>query len=93
SARREVEEEVGYVVRDLHFVQRFLSSPGITSEMLHVFFAEVRDEDRVHGGNLLQGEDLLLEELSLPAAWAMLESGQIRDAKTLVGLQWLRLRR
>lgn len=93
SARREVEEEVGYRVGDLHFAQRLYSSPGTTSEMLHVFYAEVRDEDRIHVVNLLEGEDVTLVEIAPQDVWKMLDDGRIRDAKTLVGLYWLRQRR
>ena len=55
------------------------------------FYAEIEEADREHeGGGLPQeGEDIEVVELTLDQAWRALESGEIADAKTIVGLQWL----
>ena len=43
------------------------------------------------GGLVHEGEDIEIVELSIDEAWAMLDRGEIVDAKTVVLLQWLRL--
>jgi ADP-ribose pyrophosphatase len=91
AARREALEETGYRVKTLHFIQRFLTSPGVTSEMLHVFHAEVRDEDHV-GGFEQHGEDIEREEITPEEAWRRLDAGEFHDAKTIVALMGLRRR-
>jgi hypothetical protein len=64
-------------------------SPGSVTEKLHFFVAEYVDADRqtVGGGDTGEGEDIEVLELNLTMALAMVESGAIRDAKTIMLLQ------
>ena len=68
-----------------------LETVGGSSERIYLFYAEIEEADREHeGGGLPQeGEDIEVVELTLDQAWRALESGEIADAKTIVGLQWL----
>jgi nudix-type nucleoside diphosphatase (YffH/AdpP family) len=87
--RREAEEETGYKVRTPRKVFEVYMSPGSVTEKLHFFVAEYVDADRqtVGGGDTGEGEDIEVLELNLAIALDMVESGAIRDAKTIMLLQ------
>lgn len=90
ALRREIVEEAGYAVRHLVPVSRFYTSPGGSSERVSLYFAEVTEEQRVGaGGGADADEEVELVWLSLDEARARLADGTIRDAKTIIGLQWL----
>ena len=85
TARRECVEEVGLLPRRLTLLHQAYTSPGFTDELTWVFLAE----DLLPVAAAPQG----LEEtaattvaLSLDAALAALAAGEIRDAKTILGL-------
>lgn len=92
---REVAEETGYRIESLRFIGSFYLSPGGTSERIHLFYAPVRSADHTEsgGGRREEGEDIRLLEEPLETVYQRLDRGEIKDAKTLIGLQWLRLRR
>jgi ADP-ribose pyrophosphatase len=83
AAHRELAEETGFWAERMELLATFFSSPGIMDERMHLFVAE-----RLRAGSqhLDEGEQIELA----PAGWdeclAMARNGQIRDAKTLVGL-------
>ena len=87
----EIREETGYRVCGLELVTSFYLTPGGSSERIYLFYAEIEEADREHEGGGLpeEGEDIEVVELTLDQAWRALESGEIADAKTIVGLQWL----
>jgi nudix-type nucleoside diphosphatase (YffH/AdpP family) len=87
--RREAEEETGYKVRLPRKVFEVYMSPGSVTEKLHFFVAEYVDADRqaVGGGDTGEGEDIEVLELELAIALDMVESGAIRDGKTIMLLQ------
>ena len=88
AARRELLEEAGYRARDLEFVCSFYLTPGGSSERISLYFAEVKDVDRVAAGKGLdaEGEDIEVVEMQTDEVWRELDAGKIADAKTLVGL-------
>lgn len=90
AARREVEEEIGYRVKSLTKIGPFYGSPGGLSEVVHLFYAEVASHEVVHQGGGLEGEDVELVRVTRDEAFAMMDRGEIRDAKALIGLSWLR---
>jgi ADP-ribose pyrophosphatase len=92
AIRREILEETGYRVDHLTHIADFYVSPGGSSERIMLYYAEVDDASRVSSGGGLasEHEDIEILEFSLPELWAALDSGQIVDAKTLIGLMWLR---
>jgi nudix-type nucleoside diphosphatase (YffH/AdpP family) len=94
-ARRETMEEIGYAVRTLHRIGSVFLSPGGSSERIHIFHADVSPSDAVGAGGGLkeEGEDIRLVRMPLAEALAKARNGEIDDAKTLIGLQWLELRR
>ena len=87
--RRELEEELGYRVRDLRPVNSFYVSPGGSSERIHLFFAQVAETDRVSRGGGIGDEDIEIVPVPRDEVPQLLASGRVIDAKTLIGLSWL----
>lgn len=82
-ARRELAEETGYRPGRLIPLYKTYLAPGYSSEMLHCFLG--LDLVPAEGGPD-HDENLELEIITLAEAEAMLERGEINDAKTLCGL-------
>jgi ADP-ribose pyrophosphatase len=95
AIRREAMEETGFQIRDVHFLFKVYSSPGSNTEDVHFFAARVDTADRVsHGGGLdHEHEDIEVLEIPLDSAIAMIETGEIRDMKTIILLQWAAMNR
>ena len=95
AAKREALEETGYEIDGLVPISTFYASPGITSERVLLYYAETRGERPTGKGGGLKDEDEDIEvvEVPLAEAFAQLDRGEIVDAKTIIGLQWLRARR
>lgn len=95
SVRREALEEAGVRLDRLEPVGVCFSSPGFSTERVHLYLAPYRAADRIDAGGGAPGEheDILVEELSLAALAAMADGGQIGDMKSLALIQTLRLRR
>lgn len=94
-ANKEMLEEAGFAVRgDLEPIATFYVSPGGSSERIHLFLGLVDQRRRAGpgGGVVVEGEDIQIIVLPLVEAKAMIVSGEICDAKTIIGLQHLALR-
>lgn len=91
--RAEVEEEVGYRLTDVRKVFQAFMSPGSVTETLHFFVAEYDASMKVSDGGGLEseGEEIEVLERTIDEALAMIASGEIRDAKTIMLLQWAAL--
>ena len=83
-AVRELEEEVGYQAGKLELLSSIFTAPGFTDEVIHIYRATELTRGRQ---NLDRDEVLEVVEMSLKEALEMIRLGQIRDAKTMVGLQ------
>jgi ADP-ribose pyrophosphatase len=95
AARRELEEETGVRARTWRKLGEFYTAPGFTDELMHLYIATDLTS-AAEDGRLGPDEDerLILEWRPWPDAVAAAERGEIRDAKSIVGLFWLeRLRR
>lgn len=93
-AHRELLEEAGYKVRgELQPIIVIYSSPGHTSERIHLFLGEADQSQRVGkgGGVAAEGEDTQIVVLPFHEAMDMVARGEIRDAKTIIALQHLAL--
>lgn len=67
-------------------------SPGGTAERIFLFYASVIPGDRIGvGGVLHEHEDIRVLTMRIADALAKLRSGEIADAKTIIGLLWLQL--
>lgn len=87
--RAETEEETGYRVRNLHKVFEAFMSPGSVTEILYFFLGRYSPSDRVSdgGGNVAEGEDIDVFELTIDDALERIRCGEIRDGKTIMLLQ------
>ena len=94
TARRETMEETGYRIDEVEAIGTFYVSPGGSSERILLYVAEVATTDWVDpgGGAAAEGENIRAVELPLEDVYAGLDDGRFIDAKTLVGLMWLRHR-
>lgn len=92
--RREVEEETGYKVSHVRKIFEAYMSPGSVTEILYFFIAEYAASMKVHEGGGVEHEQEEIEVLELPfeKALAMIDDGEIKDAKTIMLLQHLRLK-
>ena len=88
-AARELEEEVGYSTGRLELLSSIFTAPGFTDEVIHIYKAT---ELKAGRQQLDRDEVLEVMELPLPEAMKMIETGAIRDAKSIVGLQAVYLR-
>lgn len=95
SAMREVREETGLALRSVDPVSVVWPSPGISTERLHLFLGVYAAADRVGPGGGADGEneDITVEEFPLSELAGMADDGRLDDAKTLLLVQTLRLRR
>lgn len=95
AARRELFEETGVRIGALERVGAAWTSPGLSTEKLDLFLAAYTPQSRVGagGGHASESENVTTVELKASAAWAMLESGELDDLKTLTLLLFLRGRR
>lgn len=95
AIRREAEEESGVRVGDVQRLFRLYMSPGSVTEHVTFFAATYSHKQRVSSGGGLsaEGEDIESLELALDEAMAMVERGEIDDAKTVLLLQWAAMRR
>lgn len=83
TAQRELEEEAGCRAAQWERLAEYLSSPGIFTEAIHIFVA--RGLERVPL-NHERHEVIEVHWFAMAEALAMVERGEIRDGKTLVGL-------
>jgi ADP-ribose pyrophosphatase len=83
GARRELREETGYSAAAVHEVLTTYMTPGFCTERMRYFVA-----DGLVGGptQFDEDEDIETQIFALADALRMIETGQIADAKTIVGL-------
>jgi len=91
--RREAEEETGYKISNVHKVYEAYMSPGSVTELLYFFVAEYAAFMKINegGGIEHEQEDIEVLELSFQKAFQMMESGEIKDGKTIMLLQYAKL--
>jgi ADP-ribose pyrophosphatase len=88
AAQRELAEETGYTADDWQKLGRFYTAPGFATEVMHLYLARgLRPVEGYSGPE--PDEHLELEQLPIEEALRLADDGEIRDAKTLVGLFWL----
>jgi ADP-ribose pyrophosphatase len=92
AMRREIMEEVGFRVGELTHITTMYPSPGGSSERITIYYVELGNTDRIAAGGGLasEGEDIQIVEVALPELWRAVDAGEIMDAKTIIGVMWLR---
>lgn len=90
---KEAEEESGIRPKKAQKVFESYMSPGAVTEIIHFYVAEYTDADRVGPGGGLDSEQEDIEVLEVPfeKALQMVSDGTIRDAKTIMLLQYAKL--
>src|SRR5690606_33140822 len=90
SVIRETEEETGYRIREVKKVMESYMTPGSVSELIYFFIGEYTDDMKVSEGGGLdeEHENIEVMEIKFSEALGMMESGMIKDAKTIMLLQY-----
>jgi nudix-type nucleoside diphosphatase (YffH/AdpP family) len=93
AIRRETEEETGYQIDEVQKVFEAYMSPGSVTEILYFFVAKYTSAHKVNAGGGVAHEQENIEVLELPFAQAlsMVASGEIRDGKTIMLLQYAQI--
>ena len=92
--KKETEEETGYRISSVEKVFEAYMSPGSVTEIIHFFIAEYTKSMKIGkgGGAEDEQEEIEVLELKIDRAIQMVESGEIRDGKTIMLLQHLQLK-
>ena len=90
TARREAQEEAGCAISELQKIADYFTSPGGTSERITLFAGRtIAPEDGTIHGLAFENEDIRVRVMEAAKAISLLYSGDtIRDATTLIALQW-----
>lgn len=91
---RETEEETGYRIKKVEKVTQTYMSPGAVTEILYLFTGEYNESMKVSegGGLASEQENIQVLEYTFEEAYAMIESGEIVDAKTIILLQHAKIK-
>ncbi len=85
AVQRELREETGRRAASLRRLGGFFVSPGYCTEFIHVFLATGLSESPAEAD---ADEQIALVRLTLADALRLVESGEVRDAKSIIGLLW-----
>ena len=90
---KEIEEETGYRIKTVEKVFESYMSPGSVTEILHFFIAAYTEDQKVSegGGAADETENIEVLEYSFTEALALIKSGEIKDAKTIMLLQYAQI--
>lgn len=83
AALRELEEEIGVKAGKLEKLSEFYVSPGFLTEKMHLFLATELTET---SQRLDDDEILTIERYSFSDVLELIHSGEIQDAKSIIGL-------
>ncbi|MBC7446660.1 MAG: NUDIX hydrolase [Hymenobacteraceae bacterium] len=84
ALRRELREEIGGEAGELTPIATFYTSPGFSTEQIHLFYAEFTERSGVGGGRAEEGEAISIRVVPADEFFAM----PLADAKTLVAREW-----
>lgn len=85
TAMRELNEETGMEAEDLSLITAFWPTPGYDSEVIYVYSA-IHPRKAKHRLEMDDTEDITLEWIDLDDAYHMIQTGQIRDGKTILAI-------
>ncbi len=89
--RRETEEETGFTIKDVKKIFEAYMSPGSVTEILYFFIAEYSRDMKTSSGGGVDNEDIEVLELPFEQTLKMIETGEIKDGKTIMLLQYMKL--
>ena len=89
---REAQEEAGLTIQKLTKALSYLSSPGGTTERLHIYIGQVDASNAkgIHGLDN-ENEDILVHKVPSSTAFDWINQGKIDNAASLIALQWFAL--
>src|SRR6266487_5324398 len=92
--RRETEEETGYKISEVQKIFEAYMSPGSVTEILYFFIAAYTTSMKVNsgGGIEYEQEDIEVLEFNVNEAIQMIDKVDIKDGKTIMLLQYVKLR-
>ena len=93
TIKMEVEEETGYKIECVEKIFESYMSPGSVTEILYFFIGAYESHMKVSagGGSAEETENIEVLEMSFAEALNMVQNGEIKDAKTIMLLQWAQL--
>ncbi|MEX0315304.1 MAG: NUDIX domain-containing protein [Allomuricauda sp.] len=93
TIKMEVEEETGYKIERVEKVFESYMSPGSVTEILYFFIGHYEDDMRISegGGSDEETENIEVMEMPFSEALKMMAVGEIKDAKTIMLLQWAQI--
>nr|WP_293301336.1 NUDIX domain-containing protein [Allomuricauda sp.] len=93
TIKMEVEEETGYKIDQVKNVFEAYMSPGSVTEILYFFIGQYEDAMKVSegGGAEDETENIEVLEMDFHEALRMMETGEIKDAKTIMLLQYAQI--
>lgn len=83
TAQRELQEETGYKAEEMHYLTAFYVAPGYCNEYVHLFLARGLIDSRLDAD---ADESVELVRLPFRDALELIDSGEIHDAKSIIGL-------
>lgn len=91
--RRETQKETGFVLNEVRKVMESYMSPASVTEILHFFIGEYSEAKRVSkgGGLEIEQENIEVLEYLFETALLMVANGEIKDAKTIMLLQYAQI--
>jgi GDP-mannose pyrophosphatase NudK len=90
--RKETQEETGYQIKDVEKVFEVYMSPGSVTEILYFFVAKYSKDQKLNdGGGVEDEEEIDVLELDFKKALDMIKTGEIKDAKTIMLLQYVQI--
>ena len=91
--KKEAEEETGYKISEVRKIFEAYMSPGSVTEILYFFIAEYSKDMKVNDGGGLEDEQENIEvlELDFDKAYDMISTGEIKDGKTIMLLQYVKI--
>ena len=90
--RKETQEETGYKIDEIEKIFEVYMSPGSVTEILHFFVAKYSKEQQLNdGGGVKDEEEIEVLELDFEKSLNMIKSGEIKDAKTIMLLQYAQI--
>ncbi|WAM32834.1 NUDIX domain-containing protein [Caldicellulosiruptor morganii] len=82
-AKRELEEETGYSAKEFVKLTEIYTTPGFSNEVIHVYLARGLEQGSSHTDI---DEFVEVFKVGLDDAIKMVKNGEIKDAKTIIGL-------
>lgn len=83
TAKRELQEEIGFYPNKIELLTENYASPGFTDEIFSIFLARDLKESKL---DLDEGEYVEPVKISIEEALDMIENFEIMDAKTVIGI-------